>query len=698
MPFFGGGGGDYHIVATNIKGGTQAAPAVIGDNNMALGNGALESALNADRNIAVGNEAAQSLITGYDNVFIGYRAAYGVNETTQSSVFIGKEAGFSSIGDFSNFSVCVGVWAGFEAALIDTVAVGALAMLSCDGNQCVALGSGAGTGGQLAKATSVMVGSTAGQKSGAGQYTMQQAILIGQAAGLNDKSGPNVSINGATVVGQNALRKTGAVGDFIATDTIAIGRSAATTSASGAALDISNSIYIGTDLVPTAQNQIIIGDASHTSIIIGGIDFSAISSGDFTSAIIGDPGTEGTGINIGGVTYDALFKVSDISSADIAQSIIHRHSTTWEPIQVFARSNSNGAGHGAVVNGMPISSQYSAGWTGTEYNLFGRAGFEAAATGIISDASSPGDYVISTTPNGGALPVEAVRIKSDKSAVFAGGVVYAASTFASLPAPASVTGQIFFVSDVGKNGSLWRSNGTKWVLVQGETVLAEGATPVCLSPTGTIAANGALTLGFALPTIYSGGIWMYFPAGAVFAGSAAGFYWTVMSSTTLGTIYNDTRDPSAVNLFEIIGNTTAIVAAGPGAYTGVSSQTIVGSIQVLGNIMGLDGALEGELTWSFTSSASSKTGTTYFGAGSTINNFAATTTTNITGKILTRNRGVSNRQINNGSLGLQTPITGGLTYSSEDTTINNNILIAPQKTAANDCLILEAVIIKLINR
>lgn len=87
--------------------------------------------------------------------------------------------------------------------------------------------------------------------------------------------------------------------------------------------------------------------------------------------------------------------------------------------------------------------------------------------------------------------------------------------------------------------------------------------PVGLPPSGSVGNNGALTLGTALDAIYSGGVWLYFPAGALFSGSAAGVYYTVMSSTTVGTIYADvlgsnTSKPSSP---------TPIVATGPGAYT-----------------------------------------------------------------------------------------------------------------------------------
>lgn len=127
----------------------------------------------------------------------------------------------------------------------------------------------------------------------------------------------------------------------------------------------------------------------------------------------------------------------------------------------------------------------------------------------------------------------------------------------------------------------------------GPYTLAVTGVPVIQPPSGSVAANGALTLGVALLEVFSGGSWMYFPAGAVYAGSAAGLYWTVMSSTTVGTIYNNTlpagTSPSVVPIAP-----TAIVAAGPGAYTGTASFGTSGmfGISMPGGSMGPNGTLE----------------------------------------------------------------------------------------------------------
>jgi hypothetical protein len=122
--------------------------------------------------------------------------------------------------------------------------------------------------------------------------------------------------------------------------------------------------------------------------------------------------------------------------------------------------------------------------------------------------------------------------------------------------------------------------------------LSQWAVGVFMAPTGTMGNNGAVTLGTALDRTYSEGIWMYFPAGAVAAGvpASATFLWTVMSSTTAGTVYNSTFDGLSI---PTVGTTTAYVTTGPGAYAGVTAATVAITMTVPANTLGATGKLEG---------------------------------------------------------------------------------------------------------
>jgi hypothetical protein len=186
-----------------------------------------------------------------------------------------------------------------------------------------------------------------------------------------------------------------------------------------------------------------------------------------TGAIIGDPGSENTGIDINGVTYQSTFKVSDIDGTNYAQTILHRHSTTLEPLILGARSNSNTSSHAAVTNGQGLFTIYAAGRASTAYQLAAAMTF-AVGTGTISDTSMPGKVTIGVTPNGAVAPVTALTIDSDKSATFAGGVIVPAGSV-STPAVATAgdtnTGIYFSAADTidltvgGVQHTKFKSNG-----------------------------------------------------------------------------------------------------------------------------------------------------------------------------------------------------------------------------------------------
>jgi hypothetical protein len=134
--------------------------------------------------------------------------------------------------------------------------------------------------------------------------------------------------------------------------------------------------------------------------------------------IAGDAGTESTGITIHGVNYDSVAKVSDIGGTNVAQIIHHRHSTTLAPLVVGARSNSNTSTHGAVTNGQALWQVFGAGWDGADYELGAAISFEVDGTPGLNDM--PGRIVFNVTPDGGFVPVEALRLSQDKSALFGG--------------------------------------------------------------------------------------------------------------------------------------------------------------------------------------------------------------------------------------------------------------------------------------
>jgi len=136
------------------------------------------------------------------------------------------------------------------------------------------------------------------------------------------------------------------------------------------------------------------------------------SSVTFSSAILGDPGTESSGIDVNGTTFESTFKVSDIDGTNFAQTILHRHSTVLEPLIVGARSNSNTSSHANVTNGQNVFTVYGTGWAGTNYKIFGNVSIGVDGTGTVSDTSAPGRFTVSLTPDGSLVPSPVLNINN----------------------------------------------------------------------------------------------------------------------------------------------------------------------------------------------------------------------------------------------------------------------------------------------
>lgn len=158
-------------------------------------------------------------------------------------------------------------------------------------------------------------------------------------------------------------------------------------------------------------------------------------------------------------------------------------------------------------------------------------------------------------------------------------------TWATLPSAATFGTGYATVTDL--NGALVYSNGVKWLFPNVIDVF-QGAVPLILSRSGTIGNNGALS---ALPSITDppASCYMYFPANAIAAGVAAGWYYVVLSSATAGTIYNNTHTSGVPT---IPTSPTAFVTTGPGAFTQVVDAIITAiSFVLLGGLLGKNGAM-----------------------------------------------------------------------------------------------------------
>lgn len=136
--------------------------------------------------------------------------------------------------------------------------------------------------------------------------------------------------------------------------------------------------------------------------------------------------------------------------------------------------------------------------------------------------------------------------------------------------------------------------------------LAQWAIPIGIPSSGTVGNNGALSGLTAFSNTFNNpGIYLYFPAGALFAGSLAGYYWTVMSSGSVGTVYQEQyfsgvpKEPATL---------TPWVTTGPGAYTQTTGTSIEMSVITMpAGVVGQNGSFNGIGVFLVNNSANTKT-------------------------------------------------------------------------------------------
>jgi hypothetical protein len=228
---------------------------------------------------------------------------------------------------------------------------------------------------------------------------------------------------------------------------------------------------------------------------------------------------------------------------------------------------------------------------------------------------------------------------------------------------------------------------------------------VGIPSSGSVAANGALTLNTALPLTLQNA-WLYFPAGAVYAGSPAGFYFCQMTSGTAGTIFGnysaagvafaDQTGPGSVTQGRgVPGQPFAaalqpIVAAGPGSYTQVTAAVALLTIPIPGNLLGRNGCLRFDGIVSVPNNGNNKTLNLTYGSGGLIN----ANVTSVNGVQLYKtmyNRGSANVQVTtNGGLFSTGTVTAANAQISVDSTQNQNLAFNATLANAADYVILEA--------
>lgn len=227
-------------------------------------------------------------------------------------------------------------------------------------------------------------------------------------------------------------------------------------------------------------------------------------------------------------------------------------------------------------------------------------------------------------------------------------------------------------------------------------LLAQSGVAIGLAPSGTVATNGTITLGTALPRVYSGGIWLRLPTGAVVAG-AAGLYWCVMSTTTIGQVYTNFVDTS-LGFVSYIPTGTLVTAVGSnGAYTPTTSVDIVlGNVTLPANSLGNNGGLRVRTLSVNSVNANTKTvkhllsGVSFLAIGSSSTSSMLNALNNIV------NQGVPNAQQSQSwgvTLGNSTATS---IQALVDTTLNQPVTITSSIAVATDFIVFESFTIEVL--
>lgn len=171
------------------------------------------------------------------------------------------------------------------------------------------------------------------------------------------------------------------------------------------------------------------------------------------------------------------------------------------------------------------------------------------------------------------------------------------------PASGTINGKATLSIPYGA-GAFINSDGTSLLVATysiglgGRLAVARLSVPMLIPPNGSVDATGGvnatITLGTSIVETLQDGCYIYLPAGGAFAGSLAGFYYAVMSSATVGIIYNNRWTASDDVMPSIPSSPTPITSGrGPTAYTTpLDTQIVVSRVTVPGNLLGDTGRLQ----------------------------------------------------------------------------------------------------------
>ena len=282
--------------------------------------------------------------------------------------------------------------------------------------------------------------------------------------------------------------------------------------------------------------------------------------------------------------------------------------------------------------------------------------------------TAPGPYANDTAAQAAGVPAKAAYKDSNGFQRIQSGIAGINGNFSNL----AIAGTTSVIRDAGNVG---------WTL-------GEGGPPIIVPSSGSMGNNGAITLTTALGSTYAS-CYLVLPANAISSGSVAGVYYSVMSSSTAGTVYNNLYTSGTPI---IPASPTAFSTTGPGAYTQTTGSKTLISATLPANAMGVNGRVEGENAYSVNNSATAKILTVDIGGSNFAYDSLTTQSYPFTGAYRLQNTGSALSQI-----GFY-PIYGNVYDAfrlSANTATSQTLHIVGQLNASTDYIVLESFSIKV---
>jgi hypothetical protein len=234
------------------------------------------------------------------------------------------------------------------------------------------------------------------------------------------------------------------------------------------------------------------------------------------------------------------------------------------------------------------------------------------------------------------------------------------------------------------------------IQVNSPYILAQSNVAVALAPNGTVATNGIVTLVTALPRIYSSGIWLRFPAGAVVGGSA-GLYWCDMTSTTVGQVYTNFTDALSPFTPSIpVGILTNAIGSNSSYTQTVNTNIVLASVTNPPGSLGNNGQMRINEEFSYNLAAGAKSLPLYLNTASLLTSPRSTTGGHDTFTCRLKNNGIQSS--NTFSVYSESSATGTIATvaTAQDLSLSSTIYFNANIDTATNYMILESFSLEIL--